>query len=68
MAQVRVRREGMPAVISKLEREAAHGQDPNRAADQLDLAQDYGADFLLFKPLDVDSFLATVQEALELRK
>ena len=37
------------------------------AADQLDLAQDYGADFLLLKPLDVDRFLATVQEALELR-
>jgi two-component system, response regulator YesN len=38
------------------------------AVDQLDLAQDYGADFLLLKPLDVDLFLATVHEALELRK
>jgi two-component system, NtrC family, response regulator AtoC len=37
------------------------------AADQLDLAQDYGADFTLFKPLDGEELLATVRQALELR-
>lgn len=38
------------------------------AADQLDLARDYGADFVLCKPLDRKGFLATVEEALELRR
>jgi DNA-binding response OmpR family regulator len=37
------------------------------AADQLDLAHEYGADFILFKPLDGDELLATVRKALQLR-
>jgi len=37
------------------------------AADQLDLAHAYGADFIVYKPLDRDGFRAKVQEALGLR-
>jgi CheY-like chemotaxis protein len=37
------------------------------AADQLDLAQAYGADFVLYKPVDRDGFRAKVREALGLR-
>ena len=38
------------------------------AADQLDLAQEYGADFILYKPLDADELRAAVREALDLRR
>lgn len=36
------------------------------AADQLDLAQDYGADRTLFKPVDGKELLKAVQEVLDL--
>jgi CheY-like chemotaxis protein len=38
------------------------------AADQLDLAQAYGADFILYKPLDGEEFRGKVREALDLRR
>lgn len=38
------------------------------AADQLDLAQEYGADFILYKPLDAEELRAAVREALDLRR
>ena len=34
------------------------------AADQLDLAEDFGADFTLFKPLDGAKFLQTLNAAV----
>ena len=36
------------------------------AKDQLDLAESYGADFTLFKPIDGDKLLNAVQEMLHL--
>jgi len=36
------------------------------AKDQLDLAEDYGADLTLFKPIDGDALLKAVQELLNL--
>ena len=36
------------------------------AADQLDLAEDYGADFTLAKPVGSDALLAAVDEVLNL--
>jgi two-component system NtrC family response regulator len=36
------------------------------AKDQLDLAQDYGADLTLFKPVDGDALMKAVQEMLHL--
>jgi CheY-like chemotaxis protein len=36
------------------------------AADQLDLAQDYGADVILFKPIDRDELLGAVKKILDL--
>ena len=38
------------------------------ATDQLDLAQAYGADFILYKPLNGEEFRATVREALVQRR
>ncbi len=35
------------------------------SADQLDLAEDYGACHILYKPVDPDTLLAGVTEALE---
>ncbi len=36
------------------------------AADQLDLAESYGADFTLFKPVDGHDLIRVVEEALEI--
>lgn len=36
------------------------------AKDQLDLAEDYGADLTLFKPIDGDELLKAVQDMLQL--
>jgi two-component system response regulator ArlR len=38
------------------------------SADQLDLAEDYGACHILYKPVDPDSLLAGVNKALETYK
>jgi CheY-like chemotaxis protein len=36
------------------------------AKDQLDLAEDYGADLTLYKPIDGDKLLRSVQEMLDM--
>lgn len=38
------------------------------AADQLDLAQDYGANFALVKPVGAETLLKTVAKALERKR
>jgi len=37
------------------------------AADQLDLAEDYGADLTLFKPVDGEALLSSVEEMLGMK-